>query len=194
MWNIFGLSDYMNRTPEAMSEDKQTATSSSRNLKRKASNIEEAEKAPDQSHFRTLPAHRKDSNHGEAAEGRAELTTRPSLPSSVVGPSDSSSSAFRSTSVDEETERNYTPGTSFTSINRRVSREQSDAVVSQRRLDESSKEYGNLYPGIDADKSDPQAQLRPNVQRLTDIDVCFIPHILSLCLTEAEKTSGCCCS
>ena len=177
-----------------MSEDKQTATSSSRNLKRKASNIEEAENVPDKSHFRTLPAHRKASNQGEAAEGSAELTTRPSLPCSVGGPSDSSSSAFRSTSVDEENERNYTPGTSFTSINRGVSREQSDATVGQRRLGESSKEYGNSYPGITAHKSDPQAQLSPHVQRLTDIDVCFVPHILSLCLTEAEKTSCCCCS
>ncbi|KAL2046892.1 hypothetical protein N7G274_000910 [Stereocaulon virgatum] len=170
MRNIFGLSESTNRTPEAMSEDKRTATSSIRNLKRKASDIEEAENAPDQSHFRTLPAHRKDSNHGEAAEGSAKLTTRSSLPSSVGGPGGSSSSALHPTSVDAEDERNYTPGTSFTSINRGVSREQSDAAVGQRKLDERSKEHGNLYPGMTADKSDPQAQLKPNAQRLTDID------------------------
>ena len=154
-----------------MSENNQTATPFSRSLKRKAHDIEEVENPPSQLRSRLSPARREDSNHGEATEESAGATTRPSVPSNVRGPSNSSSSVFRSISIEEENDRNYTPGTSFTSINRGVSREQSDAAVGQRRLDDGGREDGKIHVETAAEKSDSQAQSRPNMQSLTEIDV-----------------------
>lgn len=152
-----------------MSENNQTATPLGRSLKRKVHEIEEVEPPPGQSRSQLSPARREDSNHEEATEESAGATTIPSVPSNVKGPSDSSSSVFRSTST-EENNRNYIPGTSFTSINRGVSREQSDAAVGQRRLDGGGRDGGKICAKTAAEKSDSQAQSRPKMQSLTEID------------------------
>ena len=154
-----------------MSENNQTATPFSRSLKRKVHDIEEVGNPLSQSRSWLSPARREDSNHREATEESAGATTLPSVPSNVRGPSNSSSSVFRSTSTEEENNRNYTPGASFTSINRGVSREQNDAAIGQRRLDDGGREDGKIRGETAAEKSDSQAQSRPNMQSLTEIDV-----------------------